>query len=69
VRACPLRNERGAHSLTWGEVVSHVVIEAFAIDEVEQRMVETVLDYDFTCSVIEDRIALLARYAGLPFPG
>jgi len=57
------------HALTWFEAWWVAYEPKVPAEELAQRAPELVLDYDFTCRVIEDRIAFLARFAGRPFPG
>jgi hypothetical protein len=55
------------HALTWGEAWLAYEPNVPA-GELAQRVPELAIDYDFTCSVIEDRIAFLARHAGRAMP-
>jgi hypothetical protein len=60
------------HALTWREAfyLWNGKVPARELDAVlAERGPELALEYHFTCCVIEDRIAFLARFAGRPFPG
>jgi len=55
------------HALTWREAWTAYEPKVPAA-ELARRAPELALDYDFTCRVIEDRVAFLAKHAGRPFP-
>ena len=55
------------HALTWREAWT-AYEPTIPAAELARRVPELAIDYDFTCSVIEDRIAFLARHAGRPMP-
>jgi len=62
-----LAESRGLHALTWREAWA-AYEPGVPAAEIAQRVPELAIDYDFTCGVIEDRIAFLARHAGHPLP-
>jgi len=55
------------HALTW-RAAWRMYEPYVPAAELAQRAPELAIDYDFTCSVIEDRIAFLARHAGRAMP-
>lgn len=55
------------HALTWCEAWT-AYEPSVPVAELAQRAPELMIDYDFTCRVIRDRIAFLARFAGRPLP-
>ena len=62
-----LAASRVLHALTWREAWA-AYKPRVPMAEIAQRAPELAIDYDFTCGVIEDRIAFLARHAGRPLP-
>jgi len=64
----PVLAEPGVlHALTWRDAWA-AYEPRVPVAEIAQRAPELAIDYDFTCGVIEDRIAFLARHAGRPLP-
>lgn len=55
------------HALTW-RAAWRMYEPKVPPAELAQRVPELAIDCDFTCSVIEDRIAFLARHAGRAMP-
>jgi hypothetical protein len=61
------RGRAALHALTWCEAWAAYEPSVPAA-ELAQRAPELMIDYDFTCRVIRDRIVFLARFAGRPLP-